>query len=116
MRRAIEVFLGDEPRLVGVIRDNAEGARENAAFEYDAGWLAAPDRFVIAPAMPLVSGPQFHKKTRDGSRRPGGQKAAPRTPRHPASVPIANPRFATLSHFRAPREAPSETAPRRLGS
>jgi serine/threonine-protein kinase HipA len=67
MRRTIKVFLGDEPRLVGVIRYNAEGARENAAFEYDPGWLAAPDRFAIEPALPLVSGPQFHKKTRDGS-------------------------------------------------
>ncbi|HEY1690530.1 MAG TPA: type II toxin-antitoxin system HipA family toxin [Polyangiaceae bacterium] len=67
MRRTLKVFLGDQPRLVGTLLYNADGARENAAFAYDAGWLAAPDRFSIDPALPLVAGPQFHKKTRDGS-------------------------------------------------
>jgi serine/threonine-protein kinase HipA len=67
MRRAIKVFLGEEPRLVGVIRHNAEGARESAAFEYDASWLSRPDPFSIDPALPLVSGTQFHKRTGDGS-------------------------------------------------
>jgi serine/threonine-protein kinase HipA len=67
MRRTVKVFLGDEPRLAGAIRYNAEGARENASFEYDASWLSAADRFAIDPVLPLVSGPQFHKKTREGS-------------------------------------------------
>ena len=67
MRRTIKVFVGDEPRLVGAIRYNAEGARESAAFEYDASWLAAADRFSIDPALQLVSGVQFHPRTRDGS-------------------------------------------------
>jgi serine/threonine-protein kinase HipA len=67
MRQTIKVFLGDHARLVGMIRYSAEGARESAAFEYDASWLAAPDRFSIDPALQLVAGPQFHKKSRDGS-------------------------------------------------
>ena len=67
MRRAIEVLLGDEERLVGAIHYDAQGARESAAFAYDSGWLAYPDRFAIDPALPLVAGPQFHRKTRDGS-------------------------------------------------
>ncbi len=67
MNRAIKVFVGDEPRLIGVLRYNADGARESALFEYDAGWIAAPDGFPIDPALPLVPGAQFHKKTRDGS-------------------------------------------------
>ena len=67
MKLTIKVFLGDTPRLVGMIRYNAEGARESAAFEYDASWLSAPDRFSIDPALQLVPGAQFHKKTRDGS-------------------------------------------------
>jgi serine/threonine-protein kinase HipA len=67
MRRTLKVLLGDEPRLVGVLRYNAEGARESAAFEYDASWLTAPDRFSIDPALPLVAGAQFHRKARDGS-------------------------------------------------
>ena len=67
MKRTLKIFLGNEPRRVGVIRHSAEGARENASFEYDASWLSTPDRFPIDPALPLVSGPQFHKKTREGS-------------------------------------------------
>jgi serine/threonine-protein kinase HipA len=67
VRRTIKVFLGDAPRLIGTIRYSAEGARESAAFEYDSSWLSAPDRFSIDPALQLVPGAQFHKKTRDGS-------------------------------------------------
>src|SRR5450432_3959421 len=67
VRRSIKVFLGADPRLVGVIRYNAEGARESAGFEYEAGWLSAADRFSIDPALPLVPGIQFHRKSRDGS-------------------------------------------------
>ena len=40
VRATLKVFLGDEPRLLGRLRYNAEGARENASFEYDASWLA----------------------------------------------------------------------------
>ena len=67
MRRTIRVMLGDERRLLGAIRHDAQGTRESAAFEYDPGWLAAADRFAIDPALPLVAGAQFHRKTRDGS-------------------------------------------------
>jgi serine/threonine-protein kinase HipA len=67
VRASLQVFLGEEPRLVGHIRYSAEGARESASFEYDASWLSAADRFSIDPALPLVAGAQFHKKARDGS-------------------------------------------------
>ena len=67
MNRSIKVFLGEEPRPIGVLRYSAEGARESAVFEYDPGWIAAPDAFAIDPALSLVAGPQFHKKVRDGS-------------------------------------------------
>jgi len=67
MRRTIQVFLGDEPRRIGAIRYDQQGARESAAFEYDPEWLVAADRFAIDPALQLVPGGQFHKKTRDGS-------------------------------------------------
>ena len=67
MRRTIQVYLGSEPRRIGTIRYDQQGARESAAFEYDADWLTAADRFTIDPALQLVAGPQFHKKTRDGS-------------------------------------------------
>ena len=67
MKRTIRVYLGDEPRLLGSIRYDQQGGRESTAFEYDATWLASADSFSIDPALPLVAGPQFHKKTRDGS-------------------------------------------------
>lgn len=67
MRRTIEVFLGEPPRKVGTLRWDARGARESAAFEYDASWLAAADRFVLEPGLPLVAGPQFHRKSAEGS-------------------------------------------------
>ncbi len=52
---------------MGALRYDQQGARESALFEYDAAWLAAPDRFAIEPGLPLVGGPQFHRKVRDGS-------------------------------------------------
>jgi serine/threonine-protein kinase HipA len=67
MRRAIQVYLGDVPRRAGAIRYDQQGARESAIFEYGAEWLGAADRFTIDPALQLVAGPQFHKKSRDGS-------------------------------------------------
>ncbi len=71
MKRTIRVCLGGrrggETRIIGLIRYDAQGARESAAFEYAASWLSSPDRFAIEPDLPLVVGPQFHRKIRDGS-------------------------------------------------
>ena len=67
MRRAIAIRLGAEGRPVGVLRYDQQGARESAAFEYAPSWLGATDRFALAPGLPLVVGPQFHRKERDGS-------------------------------------------------
>ncbi|MGH7225258.1 MAG: HipA N-terminal domain-containing protein, partial [Gemmataceae bacterium] len=59
--------LGENARSLGTLRFDAQGARENAAFEYDAAWLAGTDGFAIDPSLPLVAGPQFHRKERGGS-------------------------------------------------
>src|SRR5207237_8803537 len=67
MTRTIDICLGDAQRLVGTLRYNQEGARESASFEYHSTWLAAPDCFSIDPALRLVSGPQFHRRTPNGS-------------------------------------------------
>jgi len=67
MRRALTVHLGEEGRPLGILRYDRQGARESAAFEYDAEWLGASDRFAIEPGLPLVRGPQFHRKAHDGS-------------------------------------------------
>lgn len=67
MRRTIDVFLGDTPRQVGILRFDAQGARQSAGFEYHPDWLAASDRFALEPGLPLVAGMQFHRSVRDGS-------------------------------------------------
>jgi serine/threonine-protein kinase HipA len=67
MKRVIHVCLGEEGRLVGELRYDRQGARENAAFAYSTEWLAGPDRFAIDPALPLVAGFQFHHRTGEGS-------------------------------------------------
>jgi len=67
MSRAIRVHFGENPRLVGLLRHDQQGARENAAFEYDAAWLAADDRFALDPALTLVAGPQYHRRAEGGS-------------------------------------------------
>lgn len=67
MKRILQVFLGDEQRLVGTVHYDQSGAREHAAFTYDPAWLASADRFVLEPNLPLVGGAQFHRKAADGS-------------------------------------------------
>ncbi|MDE2166229.1 MAG: type II toxin-antitoxin system HipA family toxin [Alphaproteobacteria bacterium] len=66
MKRTIGIFLGDGPQ-VGTLYYDVQGRRENAAFEYTAEWLAERGRHTLEPNLPLVAGPQFHKKTADGS-------------------------------------------------
>lgn len=45
------------PVLVGRLRSRIRKGRESASFEYDAGWLARPDRFALEPALILAPGP-----------------------------------------------------------
>src|SRR5580692_12356793 len=66
MKRTIDVLLGDGLQ-VGTLRYDLQGQRESAAFEYGAGWLGAPARFALGPTLPLQVGPQFHRKSKDGS-------------------------------------------------
>jgi serine/threonine-protein kinase HipA len=67
MKRTIQVFLGDEARLVGTLHYDVRGARESAAFVYADEWLVANDKFALEPGLPLVAGPQYHKKVAQGS-------------------------------------------------
>ena len=66
MKRNIDVMLGDGVE-VGTLRYDLQGRRESAAFEYGASWLGAPARFALGPTLPLQAGPQFHRKSKDGS-------------------------------------------------
>jgi serine/threonine-protein kinase HipA len=67
MNRTITVFLGDAARRVGTLRFEMQGARQSAAFEYDAEWLARADVFALEPNLRLVRGMQFHKRVGEGS-------------------------------------------------
>jgi len=67
MSTTIQVHIGATPRPIGILRHDARGARESAAFEYDPRWLSSPDRHAIDPSLPLVPGPQFHRRAPDGS-------------------------------------------------
>jgi serine/threonine-protein kinase HipA len=66
MKRTIEVLLGNELQ-VGTLRYDLQGRRESAAFEYGAGWLGDPAHFALGPTLPLQAGPQFHRKSQEGS-------------------------------------------------
>lgn len=67
MRRTLGVFLSENPVAVGTLRFEAQGAKEASSFEYDPQWLTSGTAQTLEPGLPLVSGPQFHRKSRDGS-------------------------------------------------
>lgn len=52
---------------MGTMHYDAVGSRERAAFSYADAWLVSPGRFALDPALPLVTGPQFHRKVPNGS-------------------------------------------------
>jgi serine/threonine-protein kinase HipA len=67
MKRTIQVYLGDDARRVGTLHFDAVGSRQHSAFAYEDSWLKAADRFALEPGLPLVVGPQYRRKARDGS-------------------------------------------------
>ncbi len=67
MKRTIQVMLGRDALRVGTLHFEAVGARQRSAFAYGDSWLKAADRFALEPGLPLVAGPQFHRKAGDDS-------------------------------------------------
>ena len=67
MKRTIQVFVGDVAGSAGTLHYEGVGSRERSAFAYQPSWLDARDRFALEPALPLVSGPQFHRQIQNGS-------------------------------------------------
>ena len=53
------VALGEGKRVVGRLRFESDGRRQHSQFEYAGEWLAAPDRFALAPSLPLREGSHF---------------------------------------------------------
>jgi serine/threonine-protein kinase HipA len=64
MEREIYVYMdhGTGAALVGRLWSRIRKGRETATFEYDATWLARPDRFALEPALILAPGP-YHSGT-----------------------------------------------------
>ena len=67
MKRTIQVHLGDDARRIGTLHFDAVGSRQYSAFAYEDSWLRAADRFALDPGLPLVAGPQYPRKAKDGS-------------------------------------------------
>ncbi len=67
MKRNIQVFLAEEDTPLGELRYDHQGQRENAAFAYSHTWLENGERFSVDPALPLVSGFQFHARRSQGT-------------------------------------------------
>lgn len=61
------VALGEAKRVVGRLRFEAEGGRQHSQFEYAESWLAAEDRFALAPGLPLRPGGHY-ASARDSKR------------------------------------------------
>ena len=61
VRGVVNVGIGKAKLPVGQLIYVKQGARENTAFAYDAGWLARPDRFAISPDLLLVADHQRRK-------------------------------------------------------
>jgi serine/threonine-protein kinase HipA len=71
VKRTLEVLLGESSRRISTLHHDRSGGREHTAFTYDSAWLEAPDGFALAPGLPLVRGPQFHRRVAEGSVFPG---------------------------------------------
>src|SRR6202166_3954115 len=52
----VHIDLEGRSRRVGLARSNLVRGAETVVFEYDASWLADPDRFSIEPALTLTRG------------------------------------------------------------
>ena len=59
------VAIGENKRIVGRLRFEADGRRQHSQFEYDETWLSAKDAFALSPGLPLRQGGHYAS----GSRR-----------------------------------------------
>ena len=64
------VAIGEALALVGELVFEADGRRQTSMFRYADAWLANPDRFPLAPGMPLGAAPFYAAAT------PGNPRSA----------------------------------------
>ena len=64
----VQVAIGDRPQPVGQILFEADGRRQTSVFRYAVEWLENPERFAIAPSMPLAESPFYVSASRGNPR------------------------------------------------
>ena len=66
--KRVGVALGERLQLVGEIVFETDGRRQTSMFRYAVDWLENPQRFPIAPAMPLGESPFYASASRVNPR------------------------------------------------
>ncbi len=64
----VQVAHGEPPQPVGEIVLEADGRRQASVFRYAVEWLDNPERFAIAPSMPLGESPFYESGSRTSPR------------------------------------------------
>ena len=67
MNEAI-VAIGENKRIVGRLRFEADGRRQHSQFEYYEAWLSAKDAFALSPILPLRQGGHYASGSRGDER------------------------------------------------
>jgi serine/threonine-protein kinase HipA len=62
------VVIGEQRRLVGELIFESDGPRQSSMFRYATEWLERPNRFALAPTMPLTQAPIFASGSRENRR------------------------------------------------
>ena len=64
----VQVALAERPQPVGEIVFEADGRRQASVFRYAVEWFDNPERFAIAPSMPLGESPFYASGSRTNPR------------------------------------------------
>ena len=64
----VHVALGERPQPVGELVFETDGRRQASVFRYAIEWLENPERFAIAPSMPLGESPFYVSASRTSPR------------------------------------------------
>ena len=64
----VHVAVGEKPQPVGEILFEADGRRQASVFRYAVEWLENPERFAIAPSLPLGESPFYASASRANPR------------------------------------------------
>ncbi|MDE0420399.1 MAG: type II toxin-antitoxin system HipA family toxin [Gammaproteobacteria bacterium] len=64
----VRVAIGEKASPVGELVFETDGRRDTSMFRYDVAWLEHPDRFAVAPSMPLSDSPFYCAATPDNRR------------------------------------------------